>query len=182
MPLTLPLTLPLTFPAGAHGFCAAETTKCTFSSCLIFTVREPRRITHGLTLQYDKNLYLLMDTPAARSVIGQYVEMYEYPDGRIEVRANGAALPYTIYDRLSDVDQGAIVDNKRLGHVLQIAQMMQEQRDSRRGRSAPARTNQGHPSVQLKAAPGTKSQRALDANDLAQSIVKTNAKQVPSKF
>ena len=149
---------------------------------LIFTVREPRRVTHGLTLQYDRNLYLLLDTPAARSVIGQYVEMYEYPDGRIEVRADGAALPYTIYDRLSDVDQGAIVDNKRLGHVLQIAQVMQEQRDSRRGRGAPARTNQGHPSVKLKAAPGTKSQRALDAKDLAQSIVKTNAKQVASKF
>ena len=149
---------------------------------LIFSVREPRRVTHGLTLQYDRNLYLLLDTPAARSVIGQYVEMYEYPDGRIEVRADGAALPYTIYDRLSDVDQGAIVDNKRLGHVLQIAQVMQEQRDSRRGRGAPARTNQGHPSVKLKAAPGTKSQRALDAKDLAQSIVKTNAKQVASKF
>ena len=120
---------------------------------LIFTVREPRRVTHSLTLQYDKNLYLLTNTPDARAVIGKYAEVYEYPDGRIEVRANGAALPYTIYDRLSDVDQGAIVDNKRLGHVLQVAQLVQEQRDSRRGRSAPARTNQGRAPTKLKAAP-----------------------------
>jgi transposase len=145
---------------------------------LIFTVREPRRVTHSLTLQYDKNLYLLTDTPDARAVIGKYVEVYEYPDGRIEVRANGSALPYTIYDRLSDVDQGAVVENKRLGHILQVAQLVQEQRDSRRGRSAPARTNQGLASVKLKAALGKKSQRTLNADDLALAIVKTNAKRV----
>lgn len=145
---------------------------------LIFTVREPRRVTHSLTLQYDKNLYLLTDTPDARAVIGKYVEVYEYPDGRIEVRANGSALPYTIYDRLSEVDQGAVVENKRLGHILQMAQLVQEQRDSRRGRSAPARTNQGLASVKLKAASGKKSQRALSADDLALAIVKTNAKRV----
>jgi hypothetical protein len=120
----------------------------------------------------------LTDTPDARAVIGKYVEVYEYPDGRIEVRANGSALPYTIYDRLSEVDQGAVVENKRLGHILQMAQLVQEQRDSRRGRSAPARTNQGLASVKLKAASGKKSQRALSADDLALAIVKTNAKRV----
>ena len=145
---------------------------------LIFTVREPRRVTHSLTLQYDKNLYLLTDTPDARAVIGKYVEVYEYPDGRIEVRANGSALPYTIYDRLSEVDQGAVVENTRLGHILQVAQLVQEQRDSRRGRSAPARTNQGLASVKLKAASGKKSQRALSADDHALAIVKTNTKRV----
>jgi len=31
------------------------------------------------------------------------------------------ATPHTTYDRLSEIDQGAIVDNKRLGHVLQLA-------------------------------------------------------------
>jgi hypothetical protein len=84
---------------------------------LIFTVREPRRVTHSLTLQYDKALYLLADTPASRRVIGKYIEIHEYPDGRIEARANGAALPYTIYERLPAIDQGAIVENKRLGHA-----------------------------------------------------------------
>ena len=145
---------------------------------LIFTVREPRRVTQNLTLQYDKNMYLLTDTPATRSVMGEYVEVHEYPDGRIEVRANGTSLPYTLYDRLSEVNQGAIVENKRLGHVLQVAQIMQEQRDSRRSSSSPARTNQGRPTFQLKRTPGKKSQRAIDADDLALAIVQSNKERV----
>ena len=114
---------------------------------LIFTVRDARRVSNSLTLQYDKMLYLLTDTPQTRAVKGKYIEVYEYPDGRIEVRANGAALPYITYDRLPEIDRGAVVENKRLGHVLQVAQHLQEQRDSRRGLKAPARTNQGKPSA-----------------------------------
>ncbi len=77
------------------------------------------------------------------------------------------------YDRLSEVDQGAIVENKRLGHVLQIAKLVQDQRDSRRGRSAPARTNRGEAPVKLKAAPGTKVQRRIDATDLEAAITRS---------
>lgn len=142
---------------------------------LIFAVREPRRVTARMTLQYDKNMYLLADTPQARAVVGEYVEVYDYPDGRIEVRANGTALAYTIYDRLSEVDQGAVVDNKRLSHILQVAQQVQEQRDSRRGGSTPARTNQGAPTRKLRAAPGKKAQRAIDETDIALAIIHTKA-------
>jgi hypothetical protein len=43
-------------------------------------------------------------------LIHRYLEVYEYPDGRIEIRANGAALPYAYvpYDRLSEIDQGTV--------------------------------------------------------------------------
>ena len=140
---------------------------------LIFSVREPRRVTHSLTLQYDRIMYLLTDTPTNRALIGKYVEVYEYPDGRIEPRANGAALTHTIYDRLSEVDQGAVVENKRLGHVLQIAHLVQQQRDNRRILTAPATTNQGRPTKQKKMLVGKKSQRALDAGDVAIAIAQT---------
>jgi len=80
---------------------------------LIFTFREPRKVSDSLTLQYDKTIYLLPDTPGMRKLIHRYIEVYEYPDGRIEVRTNGTALPYTTYDRLPEIDQGAIVENKR---------------------------------------------------------------------
>ncbi len=123
---------------------------------LIFTCREPRKVSQLLTLQYDKVLYMLTDTTDTRNLIGRYIEVYEYPNGVIELRADSIALPYTLYDKLSEVDQGAIVENKRLGHVLQLAQVMQEQRDSRRGRSAPARTHRGLKPVQLKVTPGKK--------------------------
>jgi hypothetical protein len=140
---------------------------------LIFTWRERRKVSHALTLQYDKTIYLLPDTPVTRRLIHKYIEVYEYPAGRIELRADGTALPYASYDRLPEVDQGAIVDNKRLGHALQVAQLMQQQRDSRRGRSdAPARTNLGKAPANVKAVPGTKAQRQLAQADLAQAIKK----------
>jgi transposase len=145
---------------------------------LIFTVREPRKVSHVLTLQYDKTLYLLADTATMRKLIGKYIEIYEYPDGRIEVRAGGAALPYTIYNRLSEIEQGAIVENKRLGHVLQVAQIVQEQRDNRRSRSAPARTNQGCAPRPLQPAAGKKAQRKLDADDLAKAIEQASSKRL----
>jgi hypothetical protein len=137
---------------------------------LIFAVREPRRVSHSLTVQYDKVLYLLADTPESRQSIGKYIEVYEYPDGRIEPRADGRALPYVTYDRLPNVSSGAVVDNKRLGHVLQIAQMVQEQRDSRHGSSAPSRNHRGLGPVPSRAAPGKKSQRSLASDDIARAI------------
>lgn len=75
-----------------------------------------------MTVQYDKVLYLLADTPQSRRLAGDHVEIYHYPDGRIEPRVDGTALPFTTYDKLCEIDQGAIVENKRLGHVLQVAQ------------------------------------------------------------
>ncbi|SPY81668.1 integrase catalytic subunit [Pseudomonas aeruginosa] len=40
--------------------------------------------------------------------------IYHYPNGRIEPRVDGTALPFTTYDKLCEIDQGAIVENKRL--------------------------------------------------------------------
>lgn len=53
-------------------------------------------------------------------VIGKYIEVWHYPDGRKEVRLNGTALPYSTYARLSEIAQGAIVDNKRLRRTLEF--------------------------------------------------------------
>jgi transposase len=138
---------------------------------LIFTWREPRKVSHVLTLQYAKTMYLLDDAPMTRKLIGKYIQVYEYPDGRIELRADGTALPCTIYDRYPEVDQGAIVENKRLGHVLQVAQLVQQQRDSRR--SGPAHTNRGLAPTKHHATSGTKAQRKLDASDIAHAIKQT---------
>lgn len=138
----------------------------------VFTIREPRKVSHVLTLQYDKIIYLLDDTPAMRSLIGKYIQVYDYPDGRIELRADTVVgpLPYVIHDRLSEVDQGAIVENKRLGHVLQIAQLVQAQRDNRRSSNAPSRAHLGQGAKQKKAQPGTKTQRQINETDVERII------------
>ncbi|MFC4435993.1 ISNCY family transposase, partial [Cupriavidus respiraculi] len=138
----------------------------------IFTWREWRKVSQNLTLQYDRLLYLIADDRDRRMLIDKYIEVAEYPDGRIQLWADGASLPYVLYGRLSDVDQGAIVENKRLGHALRIAQRVQEMRDNRRIETTPSRTLLGQPPKHRpgRPLPGTKSQRQLNEEDLRRVI------------
>lgn len=141
---------------------------------LIFTWRLQRKVSLSLTLQHERVIYLLQDTPANRSLIHRYIDVYEYPDGRIELRAQGVNLPYARYDRLPQVDAAAIVENKRLGHALEAAQLLQAQRDDRRKSSTPSRTNQGQMPYATKAEPGKKRSRQLTAIDLELAMRKVS--------
>nr|WP_223851702.1 hypothetical protein [Cupriavidus pauculus] len=67
---------------------------------------------------------------SGRQLIHRYIEVAEYPDGAIELWADDTSLPYTTHDRYPDIDQAAIVENKRLGHVLGIAQKVQALREN----------------------------------------------------
>lgn len=72
------------------------------------------------------------DSEHSRRAIGKYIEVWHYPDGHKELRLNGVLLPYSTFDRLSEVDPVAIVDNKRLGHVLGVARQAQRKLDNNR--------------------------------------------------
>jgi hypothetical protein len=137
---------------------------------LIFTVRQLRKVSHVLTLQYDKAIYLLADTPFNRALTGKYIDVFDYPDGRIEIRPDGTTLPSVRYDRLPQVDQGTIVENKRLGHAPHVANLAQQQRDNRRSQAAPAHSNLGRPIRKPEAEPQRKTQRQLDAADVEAAI------------
>ncbi|WP_244104569.1 ISNCY family transposase, partial [Burkholderia vietnamiensis] len=50
----------------------------------VLTWRETRRVSKSLTVLYDRVLYLLDDTPVNRKLIHRYIDVWEYPDGRIE--------------------------------------------------------------------------------------------------
>ncbi|MDN7182525.1 ISNCY family transposase [Caballeronia sp. SEWSISQ10-4 2] len=140
---------------------------------LILTSRVPRRVSNSLTVQYDRVIYMLADTVENRSLIHKYLDVFEYPDGRIEIRVNGTALPYVEYDRLSEIDQGAEIDNKRLSHALQVAQVIQAQRDDRRASGSPSRTNQGEAPRSKERKAGTKKQRELTLDDLNAAVLRT---------
>jgi len=137
---------------------------------LIFTWREQRKLTSNLTLHYERKLYLLPDTPQHRRYAGKYLDVYQYPDGKIEIRAAGTSLPYCTYDKLGTIDQGTIVENKRLGHALRISTIVQAQRDSRSvaGPSTAHRVN--GKKVPRKKLAGTKTQRELNAKDLQKAL------------
>jgi hypothetical protein len=49
---------------------------------------------------------------------GKMVDIYDFPDGRLEVRWKGRSLRYSAFDKLQRVSHAAIVENKRLGDVL----------------------------------------------------------------
>lgn len=137
----------------------------------IFTWRVQRKVSQSLTLQHERRIYLLADTPANRRLIHRYIDVWEYPDGRLQIRVDGRALAFERYDRLPLVDTAAIVENKRLGHALQVAQVLQGQRDDRR-HTVTSRTHRGEAANlnHLKPRPGTKAQRSLTVEDLNAAI------------
>lgn len=134
---------------------------------LIFTVREPRRVSNSLTIQFDKMLYLFEDTPAHRTLVGKYIDVYLYPSGRVEPRAHGEPLRFVTYDRLSQISQHDIVDNKRLSEALRVAQLVQQKRDDQRSKSIPGTETQPRRYRKLT---GKKSGRRLDYEDLNEAI------------
>src|SRR3954468_2446115 len=74
--------------------------------------REERTVTGSLTLHYNKVLFLLEPTDAARGLARKRVTVHEFPDGRLAIRHKGRDLPYRTFDKLRRVDQAAVVDNK----------------------------------------------------------------------
>lgn len=149
----------------------------------IFTWRVQRKVSQSLTLQHERQIYLLADTPANRKLIHRHIDIWEYPDGRLNIQADGRVLAYERYDRLATVDAAAIVENKRLGHALQVAQLLQLQRDDRR-HMATSRTHRGEPANlnNLEQRPGTKAQRALSIEDLEAAIGQASKPLPPFKL
>jgi transposase len=137
----------------------------------ILTWRVMRKVSRSLTVLNDRVIYLLEDTVANRKLIGRYIDVWEYPDGRIEIRAAGVALRYVPYDKLAEIDQGAVIEHKRLGHALQVAQVLQAERDNRPISGSPSRTNRGVAVRKPNPSLGTKKQRAFTRADLNQAIM-----------
>ncbi|WP_264160827.1 ISNCY family transposase [Burkholderia vietnamiensis] len=144
----------------------------------ILAYRVPRKVTNSLTVQYDRVMYLLEDTAVNRRLIHEYVEVVEYPDGVIEVQADRTVLPHTEYDRITKIDQGAEIDNKRLASALEVARQVQAIRDDRRAAGSPSRTHIGEAVRAKKALVALKKQRAIEVADLNQAVLDISAKEV----
>ena len=131
-------------------------------------------MTKSLTVQYDRVMYLLDDTPENRKLIHRYIDVLGV-SGRThrDPRADGAALPCRQYDRLAEIDQGAVIEHKRLGHALQVAQALQAQRDNRRASGSPSRTNQGLAPRPKERKLGTRTQRELTLEQVNATVLAT---------
>jgi hypothetical protein len=88
----------------------------------------------------------------------------------VQIRVAGESLPYSLYDKLGAVDQGAIVENKRLGQVLRVAQGVQAHRDNRSVNVPSTAHRADGTRIPRSRIVGSKKQRELGAEDLQQAI------------
>lgn len=104
--------------------------------------KEVRKLSQTLTLRYDKVLFILEPTKAAKRLAGQKVIVCDYPDGRLEVMHEGVTLPYRTFDKLRSVQRSEVVENKRLDDVLAFVADRQAERELGRSQHGPRRTGQ----------------------------------------
>jgi len=85
-----------------------------------FAWKEERTLSRALTLQYDKILFILEPVERAKpapgkeqeAAIGKRVTVVDYPDGRLSILYKGIELAYRTFDKIQQVDQGAIVEEQ----------------------------------------------------------------------
>jgi hypothetical protein len=86
----------------------------------IFMLRNQRRLSRNLTLNYGGVFYVLDDTPEANAARGTRVDVYEAEDGTISIRSGGTELPARVFQKSGlPREQGAVVANKLLADVLE---------------------------------------------------------------
>jgi hypothetical protein len=88
--------------------------------------REQRHVSEQLSLAYDRKQIILDRGEVADGLGGKYVDLYHYPDGRLEVRWKGVSLPYRVFSKDQRVSHTAVVENKRLGHALSLIKAQQQ--------------------------------------------------------
>ena len=105
--------------------------------------RETRKVSRQLVVNYNKMKLTLEPNEITKTLPGKQVEILDFPDGRLQIRAKGVPLAYTVFDKLQRVTHAAIVDNKRLGEVLAWIQKEQDKQPPHSGdREGPRRSHQ----------------------------------------
>ncbi len=109
-----------------------------------FAWRVERVVSASLTLQYDKTVFILEPNDITRSLARKKVMLHDYPDGRLVIRFEGHSLPFRTFDKVRQVDQGAIVGNKQLSHALMLIRNNQQVSPACRSEAAPRRSGQAN--------------------------------------
>jgi hypothetical protein len=123
-----------------------------------FAWKEERTLSRALTLQYDKVMFILEPSEPAKTAIGKRVTVVDYPDGRLAIRYRGIELAYRTFDKLREVPQAAIVENKRRGAALAFIREEQLRREpEHRSDRAPRHACVGASLAQVATNPGLQS-------------------------
>lgn len=92
----------------------------------IFCLRDQRYVSAQLSLSYERKRIILEESDVTRGLSGKYVDTYQFPNGRLDIRWKGLALPYSVFDKDQRVTHAAITENKHLGTVLEFIKAEQE--------------------------------------------------------
>ncbi len=92
----------------------------------VFCFRDQRYVGQQLTFSYERKRIMLQENDITRSLVGKYVDTFAFPDGRLEIKWKGAALPYTFFYKDQRVTHAAITENKNLSAVLAYVKEIQD--------------------------------------------------------
>jgi transposase len=89
--------------------------------------REQRHVGQQLSFSYERKQIMLEKNDISIGLVGKYVDIYEFADGRLDVRWKACSLPYTVFDKEQRITHTAITENKRLGEVLSWIKARQDE-------------------------------------------------------
>jgi hypothetical protein len=92
----------------------------------ILCYRVLRHVSAQLTLSYERKRIMLSRNEVTEGIADQYVEIYHFADGQLDVRWKGLSLPYVVFDKEQRVSQAEVVENKRLGAALALIKARQD--------------------------------------------------------
>jgi len=94
----------------------------------VLSWQEARLVSKSLTLNYKRVLYVLDPSDTARSARGQRVGIEEREDGSLSFWHGEHSLLATAFPKEHGVQQGEVVENKRLSEVMDIIKERQRKR------------------------------------------------------
>lgn len=87
--------------------------------------RDLRYVGQQLQLSWQRKLLILERNALTETLSGKHVELFDFGDGRLEVRWNGVSLPYLAFEKDQRVTHTAVVENKRLSEAMALVREMQ---------------------------------------------------------
>ena len=97
--------LPAAKPENLHRTLNSKTDRLNDILCH----REQRYVSEQLTMSYDRKQIILERNELSEGLGGKYIDLYEFPDGKLEVRSKGHSLPYRLFSKDQRVSHTAIV-------------------------------------------------------------------------
>jgi hypothetical protein len=101
--------------------------------------------------------FTLHPTEITVRLVSKEVEIYDFPDGRLEIRRKGLLLTYDVFDKLQRVSHAAIMENKRPGEVLAWIKQQQD------AQPAPSGGSRRVPTLEPEVRPDERPRRPLGA-------------------